>query len=77
MGPKMMKVNIVASRTTLSETLPSAQRLYWRMKYEIDQVKHIKQKTYIGPVAPLRYEAYDYHRRIRVVRIRQEVTQAL
>ena len=39
--------------------------------------KHIKQKTYIGPAAPLRYEAYDYNRRIRVVRIRQEVTPAL
>lgn len=73
----MTKVNIVALTTTLSETLPSAQCLYWRIKYEIGQVRHIKQKTYIGTGVPLRYEVYDYYRRIRVVRIKQQVTQAL
>jgi len=70
----MTKVNIIAFTTILSETLPSAQYLYWRMKYEIGQVRHIKQKTYIGPGVPLRY---NYYRKIRVVRIRQQVTQVL
>lgn len=59
----MTKVNIVAFMTTLSETLPSAQSLYQRMNYEKGQVRHVKQKTYVGPgPAPLRYEIYDYYK---------------
>jgi hypothetical protein len=59
----MTEVNIVAFMTTLSETLPSAQSLYRRMKYENGQARHIKQKTYVGLGIPLRYEIYDYYER--------------
>lgn len=58
----MTEVNIVAFMTTLSETLPSAQSLFRRMKHENGQVRHIKQKTYVGPGVPLRYEIYDYYK---------------